>query len=55
MPHSKDMKRLAKQQMLLQYVLDLAKSMKRDPREALGPFFKVWLAMSIPARAAVVL
>ena len=41
MPHSKDMKRLAKQQMLLQYVLDLAKSMKRDPREALGPFFKV--------------
>jgi len=34
-----EMKEVARQQMLLQYVLDLAKSMKADPRAALRPFF----------------
>jgi len=34
-----DMKEVARQQMLLQYVLDLAKSMHADPRSALRPFF----------------
>lgn len=34
-----EMKEVARQQMLLQYVLDLAKSMHADPRSALRPFF----------------
>ena len=37
---SKEMAVVARQQMLLQYVLDLAAAMKRDPREALVPFFR---------------
>eukprot|EP00937_MAST-01D_sp_MAST-1D-sp2_P005352 g5352.t1 len=37
---SAEMEVVARQQMLLQYIIDLAKSMKRDPREALVPFFR---------------
>jgi cell division cycle protein 37 len=36
---TKDMEVVARQQMLLQYVLDLAKSIKQDPRAAVRPFF----------------
>ena len=35
-----EMEIVARQQMLLQYVIDLAGAMKRDPREALVPFFR---------------
>lgn len=36
---SSEMKRVARQEMLLQYIMDLANTSRQDPRSAIRPFF----------------
>ena len=39
-PPQKKMRKVARLEMLLQYIMDLAGSLKQDPRSAVAPFFR---------------